>query len=76
MFENGTAKAALVVMAIIGMLVGAVGLTYGITSERVEDVEHSVKDVAADVRSVATRVTVLETNYQYIVRMLEKLVDD
>ena len=56
----------LVVAAAVGMLVGAVGFTYGITKE-------GIRQFAEIQRTVLYRITVIETSYANIKESLKRI---
>ena len=74
-------KIALVVTAVVGMLVGAIGLTAASVSVRDDDVTRSLavnsakksQHVLEENQALDRRVTIVETNYAHIITLLEKI---
>ena len=83
MINNGSAKIALVITAVVGMLVGSVGLTAGLMNGRADTITEAlainasrkVQSVIDEQRIMAGRVTIIETNYKHIIALLEKIED-
>ena len=81
MLNNGGFKAALVVVAVVGMLVGAIGLTSGLMNERdnsatqalAVNASKKVQYAIDEQQAVESRVTVLETNYVHIFAALRRI---
>lgn len=81
MLNNGSFKAALVVVAVVGMLVGAIGLTSGLMNERDNSITQTlainaskeVQDSIDGQLAMENRVTILETNYVHILAALRRI---
>ncbi len=81
MLNNGGFRAALVVVAVVGMLVGAIGLTSGLMNERDNSITQTLAVNASkkvqyaidEQQAVESRVTVLETNYVHIFAALRRI---
>ena len=81
MLNNGSAKIALVITAVVGMLVGSVGLTVGIMNDRENttskalsiNVSRKLESVIETQQATSSRLLVLETNYIHIIALLEKI---
>ena len=81
MLNNGGFRAALVVVAVVGMLVGAIGLTSGLMNERDNSITQTlavnaskkVQNIIDERRTMENRVTILETNYVHILAALRRI---
>ena len=81
MLNNGSVKIALVITAVVGMLVGSIGLTVGIMNDRENttskalsiNVSRKLESVIETQQATSSRLLVLETNYIHIIALLEKI---